>query len=132
MGNSVWNFAPDFCPIFVKVHKTKNHIAVITKCKNWSMMFWLLILDTNPIVRAHHLILSETPSNASPLHLSAVSRLSHPRTDRLRNSQESTLSVRFLATFFHLYHATLSWSQATKAASALVAVRLPDARGCCS
>ena len=130
MSDCVWNFTPDFCPIFVKIHKAKNHITVITKCKNWSMMLWLLILDTNPIVRAHHLILSETPSNASPSHLLAVSRLSHPRTDRLRNSRESTLLARFLATFFHLYHTTLSWSQATSRVPALVAVRLLDARGC--
>lgn len=51
MGNGVWNFTPDFCPIFVKVHKAKNRIAVIAKCKNWSMVFWLPILDANPFVR---------------------------------------------------------------------------------
>lgn len=80
----------------------------------------------------YHLTPSETPSNASPSHLLEVSRLSHPRTDRLRNNRESMLLARFLATFFHLYHATLSWSQATKAVSALVAVRLPDAKVYCS
>nr|DAU93208.1 MAG TPA: hypothetical protein [Caudoviricetes sp.] len=51
MGDGVWNFTPDFCPIFVKVHKAKNRIAVIAKCKNWSMVFWLPILDANPFVR---------------------------------------------------------------------------------
>ena len=51
---------------------------------------------------------SGTPSNASPSHLLAVSLLYRPRTDRLRNSQENTLLARFLATFFHLYHTTLS------------------------
>nr|DAH64432.1 MAG TPA: hypothetical protein [Caudoviricetes sp.] len=37
--------------MFVKVHKAKNRIAVIAKCKNWSMMFWLPIFDANPFVR---------------------------------------------------------------------------------
>jgi hypothetical protein len=55
-----------------------------------------------------HLTPMDMPSNASLSHFSAVSRLSHPRTDHLRNSRCNMLLAKFLATFFHFYHATLS------------------------